>query len=150
MKRLLLLIVVTAPFLMCFQCGCEDPDTRTIFRIENSTDEFLYLSQSAQPWPNADCRWRHLPCTINQGYSDPNKHPGENFCNLMRGDRTSYVLLVDADMHLRAYWSVDSLPFADTMRWVSDSAILDFTNCNDIFPTEYTHTFTIVSDDLMK
>ncbi len=149
MRRLLFFIIATAPFLMCFQCGhgCENPDITTTLCIENATGEDLYLSRSAQPWANADCRWSRLPYSLHTGYLHP-MSPGDIFRLLIGGDNTRYVLMVDADMRMRACWAVDSLPMADNTRWTTDSTLLDYTNCNGIHPTEYTYTFTLQPEHL--
>ena len=146
MKRLVLFILMAAPLLMCFQCGCDEPDTITLLRLDNATGEALYWSPSAQPWDNADCRWAPLPCSL-EGYYDNMASPGEQFRHRIGGD---YLLLVDADMQLRASWPTDSLPMADATRWVSDTVILESTNCNGILPTEYTHPFTLLPEDLLQ
>ena len=145
MKRLLTFILATAPFLMCFQCGCDEPNNITILRIENATGEDLYISRSNQPWANADCHWSRLPYSIYDDYYTA-MAPGELFRHRME---SGYVLLVDADMRLRASWAVDSLPMFDSTLWVSDTSLLDYTNCNDIHPTEYTHTFTLLPEHLL-
>ena len=74
--------------------------------------------------------------------------PGDIFRLLIGGDNTRYVLMVDADMRMRACWAVDSLPMADNTRWTTDSTLLDYTNCNGIHPTEYTYTFTLQPEHL--
>ena len=144
MKRLLTLIIATAPFLMCFQCGCDEPNTIIHLRLENATDEELYWSHSAQPWSNADCRWTRLPSTVEADDFDASS-PGELFRRRLGGE---YLLIVDADMHLRASWPTDSLPMADSTLWISDTVILETTNCNGIHPTQYTHTFTLLPEHL--
>ena len=152
MKRILILLVATMPFLMCFQCGCDEPNTVVTLHVENATDEDLYLSSSAQPWPNVDCHWRHLPYKSNCNYWGDGSQlsPGEQFRRDIGENGDSYVLIVDAGMTLRACWAIDSLPMADSTRWASVTTTLGSTNCNGIHPTHYTHTFTIDSDDLME
>lgn len=144
MKRILLLIIATSPFLMCFQCRCDEPDAITLLQLENATGEDLYWSRSAQPWANADCRWKHIPCSIHLYYGE-DASAGEQFRRYAGGD---YLLIVDGTMQLRASWPTDSLPMADNARWVSDTTLLETTNCNGIHPTQYTHTFTLAQDDL--
>ena len=147
MKRLLILIVVTVPFLMCFQCGCDEPDTIVNIRMENATSEELYWSGSPQPWVNADCRWSRLPSSTIEYYDYDLLSSGEIFRLSIGGD---YLLLVDADMRLRASWPIDSVPMAESTRCVSDTTMLESTNCNDIHPTVYTHTFTLQPEDLLQ
>lgn len=144
MKRLILFTALAAPLLMCFQCGCDEPDTITILQLENATGEDLYWSRSAQPWANADCRWTHLPCPVYP-YFGESLSAAEQF-KLYLGNE--YMLIVDGEMQLRASWPTDSLPMADNARWVSDTTLLETTNCNGIHPTQYTHTFTLAQDDL--
>lgn len=144
MKRLLTFIVVLAPFLMCFQCGCDEPNTIIQLRLENATNEELYWSSSAQPWANAECRWTRLPCTVDV-YDIGISSPGEQFRRRIDGE---YLLIVDVGMHLRASWPTDSLPMADSTLWLSDTTILESTNCNGIHPTQYTHTFTLLPEHL--
>lgn len=144
MKRLILFTALAAPLLMCFQCGCDEPDAITLLQLENATGEDLYWSRSAQPWANADCRWEHIPCSIHLYYGE-DASAGEQFRRYAEGD---YLLIVDGTMQLRASWPTDSLPMADNARWVSDTTLLETTNCNGIHPTQYTHTFTLAQDDL--
>lgn len=144
MKRLILFTALAAPLLMCFQCGCDEPDTITLLQLENATGEDLYWSRSAQPWANADCRWEHIPCSIHLYYGE-DASAGEQFRRYAEGD---YLLIVDGTMQLRASWPTDSLPMADNARWVSDTTLLETTNCNGIHPTQYTHIFTLAQDDL--
>ena len=59
---------------------------------------------------------------------------------------TEYI--VDADMNLRGSWPTDSLPMSDSTRWLSDTTMLETTTCNGIYPTQYTHTFTLTEEDL--
>lgn len=146
MKRLLLIILATAPFLMCFQCGCDEPDNTITLRLENATGEELYWSRSAQPWANAECWWTRLPYSFDASYSFGITSPGEQFCQSIGGE---YLLIVDAEMHLRASWPTDSLPMGDDSRWVSDTSVADLTNCNGIRITEYTHTFSLLPEDLL-
>ncbi len=145
MKRLTLFLLMAAPLLMCFQCGCDEPDAITLLQLENATGEDLYWSRSAQPWANADCRWQRLPDSVYLYYSE-SAPAGEQFRRYVDGD---YLLIVDGTMQLRASWPTDSLPMADNARWVSDTTLLETTNCNGIHPTQYTHTFTLAQDDLL-
>lgn len=144
MKRLILYITLAAPLLMCFQCGCDEPDTIALLRLENATGEELYWSRSAQPWANADCRWQRLPDSVYLYYG-ASASAGDQF-RLHVG--REYLLIVDAAMTLRASWPTDSLPMSDNARWVSDTTLLGSTNCNGIHPTRYTHTFTLEASDL--
>lgn len=144
MKHLALFILMAAPLLMCFQCGCDEPDTITLLQLENSTGEELYMSSSAQPWVNAECRWTQLPCSFFS-YGDANASACEHFRMDVRGE---YLLIVDSEMRLRASWPTDSLPMDNPARWVSDTSLLDNTNCNGIHQTRYTHTFTLAEGDL--
>ncbi len=145
MKRLILFIIVAAPLLMCFQCGCDEPDSITILQLENATSEELYWSRSAHPWANAECRWEHLPSTI-YFYYEENATPDNLFRRYVGGE---YLLIVDGTMRLRASWPMDSLPMSDPTRWDSDTILLENTNCNGIHPTQYTHTFTLEASDLL-
>lgn len=145
MKRLTLFLLMAAPLLMCFQCGCDEPDAITLLQLENATGEDLYWSRSAQPRPNADCRWQHLPDSVCQDHRG-NAPASEQFRRYVGQD---YLLIVDGTMQLRASWPTDSLPMADNARWVSDTTLLETTNCNGIHPTQYTHTFTLAQDDLL-
>lgn len=144
MKRLILFITLATPLLTCFQCGCDEPDTITLLRLENATGEELYWSRSAQPWANADCRWQRLPDSVYLYYIESTS-AGEQFRHHVGGE---YLLVVNAEMTLRASWPTDSLPMADNARWVSDTTLLETTNCNGIHPTQYSHTFTLESSDL--
>lgn len=144
MKRYIPLLVAIAPLLMCFQCGCNEPDTINTLRLENATGEVLYWSRSDQPWANAECRWTRLPCSL---YAH---HGGTMPADMFRyyiGSK--HLLIVDADMNLRGSWPTDSLPMSDSTRWLSDTTRLETTTCNGIHPTQYTHTFTLTEEDLL-
>ena len=146
MRRILLFLLVAAPLLVCFQCGCDEPDTIVTLRLENATGEELYWSRSAQPWANAECWWTRLPCSFDS-YNNGIESPGEMLRMHVGGE---YMLIVDSAMHLRASWPTDSLPMADDTRWVSDTTLLGSINCNGIHPTEYIHTFTLQPEDLLQ
>lgn len=144
MKRLLLFLALAAPLLMCFQCGCDEPDTITVLQLENATGEVLYFSGSAHPTPNVDCRWTKLPCTLHlyEGLT----MPVGNIFKQYIGEK--YLLIVDSVMNLRASWPIDSVSMVNSARWVSDTSQLENTNCNGIHPAQYKHQFALQPSDL--